>query len=240
MPNQPRSEHRRPADRLPEAVLWDMDGTLVDTEPYWIAAEADLVTRYGGRWTREDGLGLVGNALPVSARIMQEAGVDMSVEDIIDTLIGRVASQVAARPPWCPGALDLLTSLRDARVPCALVTMSYRTLAEPVLARVPRGAMTVAVTGEEVTHGKPHPEPYLTAAGLLGVDIERCVALEDSVPGIASALASGARTIAIEGHVPVPARAGLSRVPSLEPVDLDVIARVVNGTPLDLLADTGA
>lgn len=220
---------------LPAAVLWDMDGTLVDTEPYWIAAETELVTAHGGRWTQEDGLGLVGNALPVSAEILQRAGVDMAVDAIVDALIARVVEQVSVRVPWCPGAVELLTDLRAAGVPCALVTMSYRPLTVPLLAQAPAGAISAVVTGEEVTRGKPHPEPYLAAADLLGVDIRRCVAFEDSIPGVASALASGARTIAVEQHVAVAAQPELSRVSALTQVDLSALAYVANGGVLDLI-----
>lgn len=220
---------------LPEAVLWDMDGTLVDTEPYWIVAEGELVAAHGGTWTYADAMGLVGRTLSASGAIIQRAGVDLPVEEIVNRLIARVAVQVEERVPWCPGALELLAELQGAGVPCALVTMSYRSQTEPVLAQSPAGAISVVVSGDEVTHGKPHPEPYLTATRRLGVDITRCVAIEDSTPGITSALAAGARTIAVEQHVPVEPRPGLSRASSLERIDLAVIARVAAGGVVDLM-----
>ncbi len=221
---------------LPAAVLWDMDGTLVNSEPYWMAAETELVEAHGGTWSHEQGLAMVGQPLPVSAQILRDHGVDLPVEEIVDFLTGRVVEEVTRRVPWQPGALELLTALADADVPCALVTMSYRRLAEPVVAAAPAGVFRAVVAGDEVTHGKPHPEAYLTGAALLGVDPARCVAVEDSPAGIGSALAAGARTIGVEVMVPVTPAPGLSRVTSLTDLDLTDLARVGAGDVLDLIA----
>lgn len=213
-----------------------MDGTLVDTEPYWIAAERELVEAHGGTWTHADALALVGNPLPESARILQAAGVDLGAEEIVEALLSRVIEQVAEHVPWCDGAYELLAALRDEGVPCALVTMSYRSLAGPIVAQAPEGAFAAVVCGDEVVHGKPHPEPYLLAADRLGVDVTRCVAIEDSPPGIASALASGAATLGVEAVVPVEPAAGLSRTRTLAVVDLPLLARLAAGEVVDLVA----
>jgi HAD superfamily hydrolase (TIGR01509 family) len=189
----------------PAAVLWDMDGTIVDTEPYWMVAEQELVGSFGGTWTHEDGLRLVGNGLPDSARILQEAGVDLPVAEIVDRLSDRVMEQIRVEVPWRPGARELLREIREAGIPTALVTMSIGRMAHQVAAAVPFDAFDHVVAGDDVTHSKPHPEAYLTAAGLLGVDIRDCVAVEDSAPGVASAVASGATVVAVPHHVPLPA-----------------------------------
>ncbi|WP_421733493.1 HAD family hydrolase [Cellulomonas sp.] len=217
---------------LPSAVLWDMDGTLIDTEPLWIAAETELVEAYGGRWTHQDGLTLVGNPMLVSAERLQERGVDLSLDAIVDFLNQRVAAGVAAGIPWQPGAQQVLADLHDAGVPMALVTSSFRMLAEPFAAAV--GMFDVVVSGDEVSRPKPDPEPYLTAARLLGADIADCVAVEDSSAGIASAVASGARAVGIEVLQPVPPRAGLSRIVSLADLTLAAFARLAAGEVLDL------
>jgi len=192
-----------------QAVLWDMDGTLVDTEPYWIAAERALVEEHGGRWTEEDGLRLVGQALPTSARLLQEAGVRLGVREIIDTLIAEVLRGVERHVPWRPGARELLADLDCHGVPCAMVTMSEGPLAGLVAAGLPSGTFRFLVTGDMVSAGKPDPEPYLLALSTLQESIDslaphRVVALEDSLPGATSASASGAATIAVphRGHVP--------------------------------------
>jgi HAD superfamily hydrolase (TIGR01509 family) len=218
---------------LPAAVLWDMDGTLIDTEPHWIAAETELVEAHGGVWTHEDGAAMVGNPMAVAVVALQERGVTRSAEEIAAFLNGRVGAGVAAGVPWQPGAHELLLALRDAGVPMALVTSSFRVLAEPFARTV--GLFDVVVAGDDVTRPKPDPEPYLTAARLLGVPVEECVAVEDSRSGVASAVASGARVVAVEVMQPIEARPGLSRVRSLVDVGLDDLARVAGGDVLDTL-----
>ncbi|MGY5318627.1 HAD family hydrolase [Neomicrococcus lactis] len=192
------------------AVLWDMDGTIVDTEPYWIDAERQLVEQFGGTWTEEDGLKLVGNALPKSAEYLQAHGVKMEVREIIDWLTHRVSAHVAVEVPWRPGARELLAELYQAGVPCAMVTMSEGPLARIIAAALPNGTFEFLVTGEQVTKGKPDPEPYNTAFELLSeahdeITKATVVAIEDSVPGVASAVASGVVTVSVPHHVPVPA-----------------------------------
>ncbi|WP_240645938.1 HAD family phosphatase [Georgenia sp. SYP-B2076] len=222
---------------LPAAVLWDMDGTLVDTEPYWMAAETAVVSRHGGTWTTLQALELVGNDLITSAQIIRaRTGIPGTDEEIVAEILAGVVARVAADgAPWRPGALELLAGLRAAGVPCALVTMSYQVLADAVVAAAPAGAFDAVVTGDQVSHGKPHPEAYLTAARRLGVDITRCVAIEDSSVGVAAALASGARTIAVPLMVPVAAQDSLSRLRSLADADLDLLGRVLGGEVVDAL-----
>jgi len=187
------------SDRLPAAVLWDMDGTLVDTEPYWIACEFALVARHGGTWSTEHAHALVGNDLHTSARYIQEhGGVPLPPEEIIDILLDGVVERVRADVPWRPGARELLRDLVALGVPNALVTMSYRRLAATVVDVLPEGSFAVQVTGDQVAHGKPHPDPYETAARRLGVDPGECVAIEDSPSGLASARAAGVPVLAVQ------------------------------------------
>ncbi|WP_024288580.1 HAD family phosphatase [Cellulomonas sp. KRMCY2] len=239
-PSDPPSAPRAPvaSGRLPDAVLWDMDGTLVDTEPSWMGAERGLVEEFGGRWTAQDAERMIGLPLPAAAQILQDHGVDLPIEAIGVRLVDGVIAAVGRRLDWQPGALELLAALREAAVPCALVTMSYRRFAQAVLYQGPPEAFDAVVTGDEITHPKPHPEPYLRAAELLGVDIRRCVAIEDSPPGLASALASGARTLGVQHIVPVERRPGLSRVSSLVDIGLGELRRIASGEVLDLLDAT--
>lgn len=212
------------SDALPAAVLWDMDGTLVDTEPYWISAEHALVEEAGGVWSDEYAHELVGNDLMVSAEFIRaHSPVELSPVEIIEELLQRVVAQVRVHVPWRPGAVELLTALRREGVPSALVTMSWRSLADSVLQSLPEGTFAAVVTGDEVEHGKPHPEPYLAAARMLGVRAQDCVAIEDSPTGVRSAVAAGVPTLAVPHVVPVPLLAGAVQVPSLRglaPADL--------------------
>ncbi|UNX56132.1 HAD family phosphatase [Georgenia sp. TF02-10] len=225
-----------PDPDLPDAVLLDMDGTLVDTEPYWMATEAEVIARHGGSWSAEQGLQLVGNDLRTSARvILDETGIDVDPDDLVTELVGAVAARVRRDGvPWRPGARELLAALADAGVPRALVTMSYRVLTAAVTETSPVAFDTV-VAGDEVTHGKPHPEPYLIAARRLGTTAARCVAVEDSAVGATSALAAGAATVAVPLMVPVPAQPGLSRLRTLEDLDLGLLARIAGGEVVDQL-----
>lgn len=223
-------------DHVPAAVLWDMDGTLIDSEPYWIAAETALAAKFGVEWTHEDGLQLVGNPLDVSAAILREHGVLLDERDIIEHLVGRVTMQVREEAPWQEDAFGLLGRVLAAGIPCALVTMSYTQLADALLARIP-DAFAVVVTGDTVKRGKPDPEAFLTAAAQLGVDITRCVAIEDSPAGVESALASGARTIGIRRITPIEPREGLSRVDSLADITVDDLRDVARGRIIDTLGD---
>jgi HAD superfamily hydrolase (TIGR01509 family) len=194
--------------RIPAAVLWDMDGTLVDTEPYWLEAESDMVHDAGGVWTEEDGLQLVGSGLERSALILQSRGVELTVEEIITTLTDQVRDRIGQVVPWRAGARELLLELKEAGIPTALVTMSRRRMAVDVAEALTTAlgvpGFDLVVAGDDVTNAKPHPEPYLTAAAQLGVDITDCVALEDSEPGVASAVASGATVFALPLHIPLP------------------------------------
>lgn len=186
-----------------------MDGTIVDTEPYWIAAEHALVEAHGGSWSHQQAMQLVGQSLTFSAGLLQEAGVRMEIREIIDSLTATVISSVQRQVPWRPGARELLEELHQAGVRCALVTMSEGPLARQVVDSLPRPYFEILVTGDTVTQGKPHPEAYLTAVELLqerdpDLGIHHCVALEDSAPGVAAAVASGVPTVAIPHIVPLP------------------------------------
>ncbi len=187
-----------------QAVLWDMDGTLVDTEPYWIATEFAMAEKYGGTWSHADALHLVGSDLIESGRyIKQVMGLDLTPEEIVDELLDGVVDKVELEVPWRPGAVALLTSLAEAGVRCGLVTMSYERFVAPILARLPAETFRVVVTGDQVKNGKPHPEPYLSAAAALGVPPEECLAIEDSNTGAKSAEEAGCTVLVVENHVPV-------------------------------------
>lgn len=181
-----------------------MDGTIVDTEPYWIAAETPLVEEFGGTWTDEDALSLVGQSLDSSARILQRAGVRLTEDEIIATLTARVIDFCATQGvPFRPGALEMLRDLKAAGIKTALVTMSYRHMALAIVDLIGFDAFDVVVGGDEVERGKPHPDPYLQAAALLGVDIADTVAIEDSPNGLRSAISSGAVSLGVTNIVPL-------------------------------------
>jgi HAD superfamily hydrolase (TIGR01509 family) len=213
---------------FPRAVLWDMDGTLVDTEPYWIDTEFEIAQRHGGTWSRAHALNLVGNDLLESGRYIREhMGIEPSAEQIVEELLDGVVARVEDAVPWRPGARDMLEHLCDAGTPCALVTMSYQRFVAPILAQLPPETFRVIVTGDMVSQGKPHPEAYLTAAAALGVDPADCIAIEDSPTGARSAEAAGCRVLVVPNHVPVPEGPGRTFRDTLEGLTPEALSSLV-------------
>ncbi len=213
----------------PAAVLWDMDGTIVDSEHYWLSSEQELAASAGKIWTEQDGLNMIGMSLYDSSRLIkQKLDLELETDEIIDRLTNSVISKLDQSLPWRPGAKELLMAVRDAGIPTALVTMSMRRNADAVVARMGFDAFDEINAGDQVEHGKPHPEPYLRAAEKLGVKIEHCIAFEDSISGLHSAEASGAIAIGVPNLVQIPSRAGRILWPTLSGVtvaDLEVIYR---------------
>ncbi|MFT4658008.1 MAG: HAD superfamily hydrolase (TIGR01509 family) [Candidatus Aldehydirespiratoraceae bacterium] len=200
----------------PAALLIDMDGTIVDSEPYWIATEYELVKEFGGTWGPEDAHSIIGfDLLDAAAELRDRGGVQLEPHAIVDRLLDGVVAKCQVDLPWRPGARDLLIEARDAGIPCVLVTMSWRRFADAVLAEAPAGVFVGSVTGDEVSAGKPGPDPYLAAAKLVGFAPGNCVAIEDSPTGVQSALAAGCRTIAVPHVVAVEERSGLTVWPTL-------------------------
>ena len=216
----------------PAAVLWDMDGLLVDTEPVWTVAEEELAERLGGTWSPDLKARIVGTRLDVAVpTILRWYAVDAgpaAVSEASAWLLGRMTELFAAEVTLLPGVAALLEALAQAGVPMALVSSSYRVLVDAVLAHG-LGPFAVTIAGDEVAHGKPAPEPYLLAASRLGVDPSACVVLEDSAAGVASGQAAGCAVVAVPSVPGVritPAPRTLV-VASLESVDLAGLRRLV-------------
>lgn len=215
---------------LPAAVLWDMDGTIVDTEPYWIAEEHQLVGEAGGVWTEQDAHDLVGQDLLVSAGIILErTPVTGTPEQVVDRLMGGVIQRIRRHVPWQPGAQRLLSEAMELGVPSALVTMSWTPLADVLVDRLPAGTFAAVVTGEQVTRGKPHPDAYLEAARRLGVHPQECLAVEDSPTGAAAATSAGVPTVVVPHTVPVPEMPGAVQLRTLDGLSLRDLVDAVRG-----------
>jgi HAD superfamily hydrolase (TIGR01509 family) len=206
----------------PAAVLWDMDGTLIDSEHYWMNSEQELAKSAGAVWTAEDGMNLIGMSLYESTRVIkQKLGLSEEPEQIIENLTDSVISQLGSPMPWRPGAIELLLELKSRGIKCALVTMSMRRMALAVAERAGDSIFDIVVAGDDVVHGKPHPEAYLKAAELLGVDIRDCIAFEDSVTGLRSAEASEAIAVGVPNIVQLEQKPGRHIWQSLEGVTVD-------------------
>ena len=210
---------------LPKAVLWDMDGTLVDSEPYWLLSESALAEDYGKVWTQESGNNLIGKSLYESSAFLKDHLdiKDLSAQQIIDRLTDSVLSKLQHSLPWRPGALELLMELKQAGVKTALVTMSLRRMALAVAEAIPFQAFDVVVAGDDVTHGKPHPEPYEKAAALLGCKPFECIAIEDSTTGLRSAEAAGCLPLGIVNLMPLEQTGNRVIKESLTGMNLDAL-----------------
>ena len=207
---------------LPDAVLFDMDGTIVDSEPLWLAAELAVMAELGGPWTPADQEACLGGPLERVVDLMLErsgsdAGADAVRDRVLDVVEGFMREAELA---WRPGARALLTECRALGIPAALVTASWRRLVdamhEGIAADLGYEPFAVIVAGDDVTASKPHPEPYATAARLLGTEPGRCLALEDSPTGIRSAWDAGCAVIAIPHLAPVPAGISPCELATLE------------------------
>ncbi|WP_091556817.1 HAD family hydrolase [Micromonospora pattaloongensis] len=210
-------------------MLFDMDGTLVDSERLWDIAMDELAASYGGTLSPSARRSMVGSSMATSMRILHD-DLGQPWRDPaagIAFLERRVAELFVTGLQWRPGAMALLHAVRAAAIPTALVTSTARALVEVALDTLGRDSFDVVVCGDEVTATKPDPAPYLTAARLLSVPIERCVAIEDSPTGVASALAAGAAVLAVPCEVSLTETDGVHLMTTLATADLELLASLL-------------
>lgn len=215
-------------DTVLDAVMFDMDGLLVDSEPLWFLAEQAVITRLGGTWSPADQQVLVGGSMETTVSYLLSKGTRPAPRAAVARwLIDAMVDLLTTQPlPVMPGAVELLTEVRAADLPHALVTSSEPEVVDAVLSRLGAGAFPVVVCAADVAHTKPDPEIYLLAADKLGVDPRRSIALEDSPNGVAAAEAAGYLAVAVPSVVPIPARPGRVVLPSLAGLTLDDLARM--------------
>ncbi len=203
-----------------------MDGTLVETESRWFEAETAVMTELGAPWAPSDQAVLVGGPLSRALEYMSERAGGVPVSAIETLLLDRMEDLLDAHPVrWQPGAAELVDEAVAAGLPVALVSASTRRLVDAVLRHIGDHHFDTTVAGDETSRGKPHPEPYLTAASRLGVSAMNTVVLEDSPTGVAAGLASGAFVVAIPHIAAVHPSPRLRIVDTLEGVSLNDILR---------------
>ena len=198
---------------FPAAILFDHDGTLVDTEPVWAAAKVALAAEFGGTWTEQDTLDCLGLSMQFTLDRLRERGVNLPDEEINNLLVAKVHETLAQQPvEFLPGIERFLAEVREAQIPAAVVTNATTSVARRTANAAPEGTFSVVIGNDETTHPKPDPQPYLLAAERLGVDPTQCVAIEDSPSGVRSATAAGMRVIVVPGELEVPAELGTVRL----------------------------
>ena len=201
------------------AIFFDMDGTLVDSEPLWLEAEIEVMLREGCIWTAEDQLACLGGPRAKTERIMQEkCGKQMPDNYFGDQLDDLMESKLADKLKLVPGALELLAECKENDLSFGLVTASGGRLMNVVLKSFPADIFDVVISGDDVEKSKPDPQPYLMAAERLSVDIKKSVVIEDSVTGVTAGLASGAQVIGIPHLVNLPKHENLRVVSKLSDI----------------------
>jgi HAD superfamily hydrolase (TIGR01509 family) len=211
-----------------QAVMFDMDGLLVDSEPLWFQAEGIVMARLGGAWSHADQSALVGGSMEVTVKyLLSKATKAAEPADVARWLTEAMIDELTSRPlPVLPGVLDLLDEVRAVGLPHALVTSSEPEIVDAVLSHLGAGAFGVVVCAADVARTKPDPEGYLLAAEKLGVEPQYSIALEDSPTGTAAAEAAGYRVVAVPSVIGVPAAPGRVVLSSLAGVTLaDLAAR---------------
>ncbi|WP_445165628.1 HAD family hydrolase [Mycolicibacterium sp. Dal123E01] len=212
------------------AVLWDMDGTLVDSEKLWDVAINELYSRRGRVLAPEVRDATVGGSADGVIRIVfEDLGLEpdpQHMAEVVDWIHDYVGELFTTGLPWCDGARELLDALLAAGVPMALVTNTRRDLTENALNSIGRHYFSVTVCGDEVPEGKPAPDIYLRAAQLLGFDAADCLAIEDSLTGTAAAEAAGCPVLVVPNEVEVPATARRHRIPSLTEMSIPRLRQI--------------
>jgi HAD superfamily hydrolase (TIGR01509 family) len=203
------------------AVLFDMDGVLVDSEPIWYEVETALVKRMGGTWGPEHQAKCIGGTVDRSCRYFIElTGSDRTPEDVEEELLALMAARFTDALAIHEGALELVDAVRSRGARTALVTSSYRALVDPALTWLGARRFDAVITGDEVSRGKPHPEPYLTACRAVGVDPAAAVVIEDASSGIQAAEAAGCVVVAVPSVSPIepgPRRHVVERISAIDP-----------------------
>ncbi|WP_019853788.1 HAD family hydrolase [Actinopolyspora mortivallis] len=221
---RPRREPRRQAVTPPAAVLFDMDGTLVDSEKLWTVAMDDFAACHGAEISEAARASMVGSNMTRSMRLLlADLGMPTEAAEIESAgrwVVARMAEMLASDLEWRPGAERALREITSQGIPTALVTSTIRSLTDIALRTIGPDTFDATVCGDEVDGlNKPEPEPYLRACRALGVDPAECVAVEDSPTGVASAVAAGCTVLGVACEVPLEPASGCVLRDSLEGLD---------------------
>ncbi|MFJ3335839.1 HAD family hydrolase [Streptomyces sp. NPDC086766] len=217
----PALETRTAEGSALQAVLLDMDGTLVDTEGFWWDVEVEVFAALGHTLDDSWRHVVVGGPMTRSAGFLIEAtGADVTLAEITVLLNRGFEERIGSDLPLMPGAARLLAELAEHEIPTALVSASHRRIIDRVLTSLGPQHFALTVAGDEVARTKPHPDPYLLAAAGLGADPARCAVVEDTATGVAAAEAAGCQVVAVPSVAPIAPAQRRTVVPSLEHVNL--------------------
>jgi HAD superfamily hydrolase (TIGR01509 family) len=213
----------------PGAVLWDFDGTLVDSETVWVEVERGMAQELGGELPDDYfELTLGGTIDHTAAYIIDTVGSDASVEEVAASLWARAGAALASGPiRWLPGVRELVDALAAVGVPQGLVSSGHREYLEVTLSRLAPSPFACVVAGDEVAHNKPHPDPYLRAIDAIGVPAVNCLVIEDSPTGVAAGVAAGCAVLAVSGGSTFEPKSRLTVIDTLAGMTLERLHALV-------------
>ena len=204
------------------AILFDMDGTLIDSEPLWLEAEIEIMEELGCNWDQQDQINCLGGPIDKTENYMQDRSNNIKPFGYFTKKLDDVMEQkLSTKLNLIPNALEIINECKRSEIKIALVTASSGRLMRAVLKRFPVGIFDTTVSYDDVKRSKPDPEPYLLASKTLGVNITNCVVLEDSLTGVQSGLSAGAQVIGIPHLVKMPSNPNLRVVESLSEINMD-------------------
>lgn len=215
------------------AVLWDMDGTLIDSEPIWIAQERELMTSLGVHWSQEDAIHCIGGPMTrVDAYMRKKLSPELQQQfpemALTELLLARMEVELAKGVEFAPGAKELLNEIAEMGIPQALVSASSRPLVDAALNFIGKDFFEVTISNDEVVDSKPSPEGYISAASHIGVNIEECLILEDSITGVTAAINSGAFVLGIAHVANLPIAPKVVHKTTLESLELEGLLALFN------------
>jgi HAD superfamily hydrolase (TIGR01509 family) len=200
-----------------DAVFFDMDGLMVDSEPEWLLSEIEVTKPFGYAWLETDQIACLGGPLSkVGQYMFDKCGQEQSPEFFTQTLIDTQVARMRGNTPTMPGAVKLVRELQSHGVKTALVSASPRNIVDAVLDNLGHDLFPFSISSDDVLKTKPDPEAYLKAADMSGTNISNCLVFEDSITGMSAAIASGAYLIAVPHLVPIEESPRVRVIRSLE------------------------
>ncbi len=201
------------------AILFDMDGTIIDSEPLWLQAEIQVMAELGCHWDEQDQINCLGGPMERTEKYMQDRSGNVKPYGYFGQRLNEVMKLKFVKDlVLIPNALELITKSKEAGLKTALVTASGRELMNSALTRFPENSFDIAISRDDVANSKPHPEPYLMAAERLKVKIDECLVLEDSMTGVRAGLDSGAQVVAISHIISITTEKNLRVISNLSEI----------------------
>jgi HAD superfamily hydrolase (TIGR01509 family) len=210
-----------------DAVFFDMDGLMVDSEPEWLQSEIDVTAPYGYTWLEEDQIACLGGPLSrVGQYMFDKCGQQNSPEFFTQSLIDTQAAKMRGNTPTMPGAVELVRELQSHGVKTALVSASPRNIVDAVLDNLGHDLFPFSISSDDVVNTKPHPDGYLKAAAISQSEINNCLIFEDSLTGMKAATSSGAFLIAVPHLVTIEESVRVRVIKSLAQLSYSKIAEL--------------